>query len=226
MKTNKENNKHNNFNIWWRYSLLFMVLWVTPPITHFINQALRGYPLDVNYFWREFSLFQISNFGFYNGTGGNDWKIGQAEVNIWNANQLQSVPELRNFALKLVNRDRKINNLPPLVADNLLSQAAQLHAEDMVNKRYFDHISLDGKNPQDRYIAVGGNRSLGVGENIYKGSGIGLGLTYGEVEKFQRGWMYSNGHRENILLPKYKKFGYGIATGKDGRIYAVQMFSN
>jgi uncharacterized protein YkwD len=218
--------KIKKFNLWWRYSLLFMVLWVTPPTMHFISQALRGYPLDINYFWSELSLFQISNLGFYNGSGGSDWKIGQAQVNIWNAEQLRTVTELRNFALNLVNRDRKLNNLPPLVVDNVLSQAAQIHAEDMGEKRYFDHISLDGKSPYDRYVAVGGNSNLGLGENIYQSSGTGLGLTYGEVEKFQRGWMYSNGHRKNILLLEYKKFGYGIAMGKDGSIYAVQMFSN
>ncbi|MBD2133283.1 CAP domain-containing protein [Sphaerospermopsis sp. FACHB-1094] len=218
--------KIKKFNLWWRYSLLFMVLWVTPPTMHFISQALRGYPLDINYFWSELSLFQISNLGFYNGSGGSDGKIGQAQVNIWNAEQLRTVTELRNFALNLVNRDRKLNNLPPLVVDNVLSQAAQIHAEDMGEKRYFDHISSDGNSPYDRYVAVGGNSNLGLGENIYQSSGTGLGLTYGEVEKFQRGWMYSNGHRKNILLLEYKKFGYGIAMGKDGSIYAVQMFSN
>ncbi|BAZ83062.1 hypothetical protein PN497_05965 [Sphaerospermopsis kisseleviana CS-549] len=60
--------KIKKFNLWWRYSLLFMVLWVTPPTMHFISQALRGYPLDINYFWSELSLFQISNLGFYNGS--------------------------------------------------------------------------------------------------------------------------------------------------------------
>lgn len=222
----KSNKKVNKFNIWWRYSLLFMVLWVTPSTMQFISQALQGYPLDINYFSCQLSLFQISNFGLYNGNGGNNWKIGQAQVNIWNAEQLRSIIELRDLALKLVNRDRIINNLPPLVPDNLLSQAAQIHAEDMGAKYFFAHISLDGKTPYDRYVAVGGNSNLGLGENIYKSSVIGLGLTYGEVEKFQRGWMYSNGHRENILLPEYKQFGYGIARGKDGNIYAVQMFSN
>jgi uncharacterized protein YkwD len=213
-------------NIWWRYCLLFTVLWVSPPTIQFINQALRGYPLDINYFWSELSPDRIANLGFYNGNGGANWKIGEPQANIWNGEQLRSVPELQNFALDLVNRDRNINNLPALVADNLLSQAAQLHAEDMLENQYFNHISLDGKNPRDRYLEVGGNTGVGVGENIAKAETRSLGLTYGEVEKFQRGWMYSNGHRENILREKYKKFGYGIAAGSDGRIYAVQMFSN
>ena len=59
----------------------------------------------------------------------------------------------------------------------MLSQAAQLHAQDMLERQYFNHISLDGKNPRDRYIAVGGSPRVGVGENIIKGGVQGLGLT-------------------------------------------------
>ncbi|WP_413176129.1 CAP domain-containing protein [Anabaena azotica] len=90
----------------------------------------------------------------------------------------------------------------------------------------FSHISPEGKNPRDRYVSAGGSPRVGVGENIAKAEIRGLGLTYGEAEKFQRGWMYSNGHRANLLTAEYKKFVYGVATGRDGRIYAVQMFTN
>ncbi|MBE9006281.1 CAP domain-containing protein [Fortiea sp. LEGE XX443] len=211
-------------NIWWRYVILFTVLLAVRPTTLFIHQALRGYPLDVNYFWTELSPFGLLKQGLYNGNGGADWKIGKSQVTIWNAEQLRSVPELRTFALELVNRDRTINNLKTLKPDSLLSQAAQLHAQDMLEQQYFNHISLDGKTPRDRYIAVGGSRRVGVGENIIKDSVQGLGLTYGAVEDFQRGWMYSNSHRENLLTREYSKFGYGVAVGKNGQIYAVQMF--
>ncbi|MCC5635446.1 CAP domain-containing protein [Nostoc sp. CHAB 5844] len=213
-------------NVWWRYVVLFMVLVAFSPTTYFIHQALRGHPLDINYFWTELSPFGLLKQGLYNGNGGADWKIGQPKVTIWNAEQLRSLPELRKFALELVNRDRTINHLKPLKADSLLSQAAQLHAQDMLEQQYFNHISLDGKNPRDRYIAVGGSRRVGVGENIIKDSVQGLGLTYGTVEDFQRGWMYSNSHRENLLTREYKEFGYGIAVGKNGQIYAVQMFGD
>jgi uncharacterized protein YkwD len=213
-------------NIWWRYGLLLILLLVASPVSHFINQALRGYPLDINYFWSEFSLFGIFGGDLYNGSGGTNWKMGQPKATPWNAQQLRSVPELGSFALKLVNRDRTLNSLPPLVEDSLLSQAAQNHAQDMLNRQYFDHISPEGKNPRDRFLAVGGSPYIGVGENIVKGSFTGLGLTYKQAESFQRGWMYSNGHRANILTPKISKFGYGIVTRPDGQIYAVQMFSN
>jgi uncharacterized protein YkwD len=216
----------NKANLWWRYTFLFTLLLVIKPTTHFVTQALRGHPLDINYFWSEISPEKIWKAGFYNGNGGKDWKIGEPKATIWNAEDLRSVPELRSFALELVNRDRKINNLSPLVPDPLLSQAAQNHAQDMLYRQYFNHVSPEGQTPRNRFIAVGGSPSVGVGENILKGGVTGLGLTYGEVEKSQRGWMYSNGHRENLLTPEYKKFGFGIVSGANGQIYAVQMFSD
>ncbi|MBD2497762.1 CAP domain-containing protein [Nostoc sp. FACHB-280] len=213
-------------NVWWNYVVLFMLILAFRPTTYFIRQALRGDPIDINYFWTELSPFGLLKQGLYNGNGGADWQIGRPKVTIWNAEQLRSEPELRQFALELVNRDRTLNNLKPLTADSLLSLAAQFHAQDMLERQYFNHISLDGKNPRDRYIAVGGNRGEAVGENIIQDSVQGLGLTYGKVEDFQRSWMYSNSHRQNLLQREYKKFGYGIAVGKNGRIYAVQMFSD
>jgi uncharacterized protein YkwD len=222
--TNKMKTKSNT-KLWWRYVLVFSVLVLARPASHFINQALRGYPLDISYFQRELSPEKIRNIGLYNGEGGADWKIGQPIATVWTAQQSRSLPELRQFALKLVNRDRTINNLNTLQEDAVLSQAAQRHAQDMLKRRYFDHISPEGQRPSDRYLAAGGNPRLGVGENIVQGTANGLGLTYRQAEDFQRGWMYSNSHRQNLLTHEYTKFGYGIATGLDGRIYAVQMFS-
>lgn len=216
----------NKVNIWWRYVLLFTALLVSGPTFHFVNQALRGHPLDINYFASELSPNKVFSGGLDNGNGGADWKIGKPKATIWNAEQLRSLPEMRTFALELVNRDRNLNSLSALREDPLLSLAAQRHAEDMLKRDYFDHTSPEGKRPRDRYLAVGGSRRVGVGENILRGKTQGFGLTYGEAEKFQRGWMYSNGHRENLLTVEYSKFGYGIATGLDGRIYAVQMFAD
>lgn len=210
---------------WWKYSILFILLLTFRPISLFIRQAQNGHPLDPNYFWTELSplgLFQHC----YNGNGGADWKIGECKVTVFNAEELRSLKQLRNFSLELVNRDRTLNNLSALQEDKLLSQTAQLHAEDMLSRRYFNHVSPEGRTPRQRYIALGGNRLLGVGENIAKGKTSYLALTYAQAEKWQRGWMYSNGHRANLLTQEYRKFGYGIAAGVDGRIYVVQMFSN
>lgn len=209
---------------WWKYILLFTVLLASGPTTQVINQALRGYPLDINYLWTELSLFGILGRGLYNGNGGADWKIGKPIATIWNAENLRSLPELRSFALELANRDRTLNNLPPLQEDSALSLAAQLHAQDMLERQYFDHVSPEGKSPRDRYLAVSTSPLQGIGENIVQSGTKGLGLTYRAAEKFQRGWMYSHGHRASLLTAKYTKFGYGVVAGANGRIYAVQMF--
>jgi hypothetical protein len=210
--------------VWWRYVLLFTLVVAYRPTMHFINQALLGYPLDINYFWSELSPFGLLGSDLYNGNGGADWKIGKPKATIWNAGQLRSEPELRGFALELVNRDRIINDLPPLQADAILSQAAQLHAQDMFERQYLDHVSPDGKNPRDRYLAVGGTTLKVIGENIVSSQTESWGLTYKQAEKFQRGWMYSHGHRANVLSPEYSKFGYGVVMGANGKIYAVQKF--
>lgn len=212
-------------NLRWRYAFLITALLVAGPITHYINQYRRGHPLDIHYFWSELSPQAIFGSGLYNGPGGSDWKIGKALTTPWEATHLHSLPELRTYALQLVNRDRSLNNLQPLVEDPLLSKAAQLHAEDMLKRHYFNHVSPEGKTPRDRFVAVGGSSHVGVGENILKGNENGLVFTYGKAEQFQRGWMYSNGHRANLLTAEYTRFGYGIVVGVGGQTYAVQMFA-
>lgn len=167
-----------------------------------------------------------SAFYFNNGTGGADWSIGKPQVSLWTANNPRSLPELRAFALELINRDRQLNGAAPLVEDPLLAQTAQLHAEDMKARNYYDHLTPEGRTPTDRFAAIGGQG--GVGENIMLQSGsVGITsiLNWGLIENFQKSWMYSNGHRANLLDPHYTKVGYGIVSDPaTGRIYAVQNF--
>lgn len=209
----------------WRYALLFTVLLGSGPTSHYINQFRQGHPLDIHYFWTELSPQGIFGLGLYNGPGGTDWKIGEPGATLSNAFGLRSLPESRAFALQLVNRDRMLNGLLPLVEDPLLSQAAQRHAQDMLERHYFDHVSPEGTNVRDRFVAVGGSPRVQIGENILQSDEQALALTYGKVEEFQRGWMYSNGHRANILTPEYTKFGYGIVMGTGAKTYAVQMLA-
>jgi len=125
-----------------------------------------------------------------------------------------------------LDRFTKRSEEPKLIVAQQLAQAAQLHAEDMKARNYYDHVTPEGKTPTDRLAALGGQG--GVGENIMRQEGsIGTAsrLTWGLVETYQKGWMYSDGHRANLLNPHYTKVGYGIvADPMAGRIYAVQNF--
>lgn len=173
-----------------------------------------------------YALVQLKQlFIQHNGTGGPGWTMGQPKTR-WNLRLgNQPLPELQALALHLVNRDRQVNGLPPLVEDPLLSLAAQRHAEDMLRRQFYDHVNPNGQDPSDRFIAVGGQ--VGAGENIMQQQGgMPVVLSFGLVEEYQKGWMYSPGHRANLLKADYTTFGYGIVANSMGtEIYAVQMFS-
>lgn len=165
-------------------------------------------------------------FSLDNGKGGSDWRIGSSIIGGLDAHQPRSLMENRALALRLVNRDRQLNGLSPLVEDPLLAQAAKLHAQDMLTRRYYAHVTPEGKTPTDRFSMLGGQG--GVGENIMQQTGApGILLSSRLIEQFQKAWMYSKGHRINLLTPFYTRFGYGIvADPLTGRVYAVQNFSS
>ncbi|MCH7231463.1 CAP domain-containing protein [Glycomyces sp. L485] len=112
-----------------------------------------------------------------------------------------------------VNDERSAAGCGALERNSLLDTASRLHAEDMAVNDYFDHISLDGRNPSERAAEQGFNG--GVGENIAAG--------YPDVASVMEGWMNSEGHRANILNCDYDVIGIGIAD-RDGTPYWVQNF--
>lgn len=173
-----------------------------------------------------YALVQLNQLFFQNnGAGDPGWTIGEPQTPVSLRLGNQPLPELRALALELVNRDRQVNGLPPLAEDPLLSQVAQRHAEDMLKRQFYDHVNPEGQDPSDRFIAAGSN--VGAGENIMQQQeGMPRPLSFGLVEEYQKKWMYSPGHRENLLTPHYSTFGYGIVANALGtEIYAVQMFS-
>ncbi|WP_264029605.1 CAP domain-containing protein [Cellulosimicrobium sp. SH8] len=99
------------------------------------------------------------------------------------------------------NAERAAAGCGPLVVDERLTAAAQLHSEDMLAQGYFDHTSLDGRSPWDRAKAQG-YANPGA-ENIAKGQAT--------AEDVVRAWMESPGHRANILNCDLREIGVGHA---------------
>jgi uncharacterized protein YkwD len=134
------------------------------------------------------------------------------------------VAALRSTALDLTNAAREEAGLSELRSDDILDQAAQDHAADMLARGYFNHVSPDGTTPFDRFIAAGGSRWAVSGENIATCEGCETPPDVDRVTAFHDGWMQSPGHRKNILSNGFQRFGFGIAADDDS-IYAVQTFS-
>jgi uncharacterized protein YkwD len=112
--------------------------------------------------------------------------------------------------LCLINAQRTAQGLKPLASDGRLQAAAGAYARDMVDRRFFDHVSPGGGTMMDRLHAAGWNPTgaWSAGENIAWGSG-----DLGTPAKIVDAWMHSPGHRANILSKAFTQIGLGIAAG-------------
>lgn len=101
----------------------------------------------------------------------------------------------------ILNDERGELSLVPVVYDARLSEAAQSHAEDMVENDYLSHTGLDGSTPADRALEVGYDYAF-IAENIAQG--------YYTEEDVLEAWMNSPGHADNILDDRAEDFGLGV----------------
>lgn len=117
--------------------------------------------------------------------------------------------KLRLATLCLLNRERRQHGLPRLSVDPSLRRAARWHARDMVERRYFAHVSLGGSQPADRMRAagyMGRARSWYVGENLVWGAG-----PFSTPVDRVRALMQSPPHRANMLGSRYREVGVWVA---------------
>lgn len=123
-----------------------------------------------------------------------------------------------------VNQRRQRRGLGNLSWDGDLATVARYHSTHMAEERYFAHTAPSGESPGDRYEAFG--IACAGGENLgYLRYGGG---SYGDEELARRivtGWMNSEGHRENLLRPRFDTEGIGVTVvERDGQthVYATQ----
>jgi uncharacterized protein YkwD len=134
--------------------------------------------------------------------------------------QDRECPAIEAFApvqaefLGIINAAREQAGAGPLVYHPQLSQAAELHSQDMALQNYFSHTGQDGSSPGDRAQRVGYPNSF-VGENILVNSRLSAQRAFDQ-------WWNSPGHKANMLKPQYNITGLGMACGdfvKDGETY-------
>lgn len=114
----------------------------------------------------------------------------------------------------LLNKERVALGLKPLQIDSSLVKLARLKAQDMVDKRYFDHNSPTYGSPFDMLKKFGISYS-------YAGENLALAAS---VSSAHKALMESPGHRANILSGNYDRVGIGIVVS-GGYRYVVQLFT-
>lgn len=82
------------------------------------------------------------------------------------AQESPALERLRNRVLTLVDETRLEEGLNELQPGEALDEAAQAHAEDMLGRGYYDHVSPEGDTMLDRYLAAGGSEWELVTENL------------------------------------------------------------
>ncbi len=118
--------------------------------------------------------------------------------------------------MKLVNKERKENGLPPLSVTEKLQKANDVRAKEI--SQVFSHTRPDGSACFTALSEAGESYSF-AGENIAAGQA--------SPESVMDSWMNSEGHRANILSKDFTHMGIGYYYNKDGsyRYYWTQMFT-
>ncbi|MFC7493023.1 MULTISPECIES: CAP domain-containing protein [unclassified Nocardioides] len=112
-------------------------------------------------------------------------------------------------AFAATNHQRSERDLSTLRARKCLTGFAERWARQMARDRELVHQSLG---PIMRQC-----RLSGAGENIAYGYPTGRQVV-------NRGWMNSEGHRENILRPSFRLMGIGAHRDRGGTWWVSQVF--
>lgn len=116
----------------------------------------------------------------------------------------------------MVNEERKKAGVGQLTWAPTIVPVARAHAKDMWERKYFSHVSPEGKDVGDRLAAQNIKYQL-AGENL------ALAPT---LQTAHTGLMNSEGHRANILEKRFKKIGIGVIdNGYYGKMF-VQVFTD
>ncbi|PMC58066.1 hypothetical protein CJ205_06385 [Dolosicoccus paucivorans] len=160
---------------------------------------------------------------------------------------------LQEEMLKLVNNLRESNGVTPLQSSQYLMKTARVRSQELADygslriykdvsdygkpigqmkSGYVAHTRPDFSSINDlldlEYMATLGGRYSELGENsaenAYNGNPYELVSEKHLAELFFNQWYGSERHREHMLTPEYRSFGFGIAMGTsqkpDGSIEA------
>ena len=122
--------------------------------------------------------------------------------------------------LTLTNQQRAANGVAPLVMNDLLTNAAQMKAQNMFADNYWAHFAPDGTSPWYWFLKAGYQYNY-AGENLARG--------FTTANDVVTAWMNSPEHRANMLSSNYNDVGFavqeGSLTGED-TVLVVQEFGS
>jgi uncharacterized YkwD family protein len=131
------------------------------------------------------------------------WGVGTTTTTVPTAYPLTGLSAAEETMIQLVNQARAQAGLHPLIADAALTHTARLKSQDMVNLKYFAHLSPTYGSPIEMMSQFGITFQSG-GENIACSQ---------SVSAAHQAIMNSQGYRDNILNSSFNYIGIGIISG-------------
>jgi uncharacterized protein YkwD len=120
-----------------------------------------------------------------------------------------------------VNAERAKAGLPFYQVDQEVTAMALTHAQDMVVRGYFGHVTPEGVTLRDRFAEANLTDVVNVGEDIQRNTRPPT-----ETVQFALNWfMNSRPHRANILHSDHNRIGIGIVEGPPGWFTFVLVFA-
>jgi uncharacterized protein YkwD len=110
-----------------------------------------------------------------------------------------------------MNRVRAKRGLRALRARATLTRPARAHSRYLLQRGTIAHEGPGGAPFWTRLVAAGYPRNRTMGENLAMTYGSGLEVARRTV----RLWMGSPGHRANLLNPRFRHTGAGVARSAD-----------
>jgi uncharacterized protein YkwD len=122
-----------------------------------------------------------------------------------------SAPDRRAALVCAVDTERTARGLAAVGESAQLTRAAQGHSDDMVARRFFEHVTPGGSTLGDRVDATGyitGRRDWELGEAIAWAQ-----QPLDTPDSLMRAWLASPGHRAIILDRRFRDVGIGVTSG-------------
>ena len=119
---------------------------------------------------------------------------------------------------RAINVQRGLYGLPELAWSDDLAYTARQHSARMLTAGFFAHRDPVYGDIAQR-ISAAGVRWSHIAENIFKARGYPDMVAMSVVE-----WMYSPGHRRNILNEVFLETGVGVAISRDKEYFITQQF--
>ena len=130
----------------------------------------------------------------------------------------ESLTSIEQRIFNAINFQRVSGDAGPLLWSAQLAATAREHSARMLQAHFFGHEDPKYGNLSARLSAAGVAYQR-CGENVFREKNFDDPVSIAVVE-----WMYSQGHRENLLLPQYTYTGVGAAANVDGTVAITQQF--